>query len=75
MSHGGCVMRIEGVGRRFKVKVSSGCKKSSGSFTAYQRCDLSDILLLEDHSDDYTAKYPLIDIELNSTCFSSLKTF
>ena len=67
MSHGGCVMRIEGVGRRFKVKVSSGCKKSSGSFTAYQRCDLSDILLLEDHSDEhYTAKYPLIDIELRS---------
>jgi len=31
-------------------------------FTRYQRCNLSDILLLEDHS-DYTTKYPLIDIE------------
>jgi len=29
------------VGRRFKEKVSSEWKKSSGGFTAYQRCDLS----------------------------------
>jgi len=37
------------------------------SLTRYQRCDLSVILLLEDHSDEhYTAKYPLIDIELRS---------
>jgi len=65
--HGGCVMRIEGVGRRFRVKVSSGCKKSNGSFTGYRRCDLSVILLLEDHSDEhYTARYPLIDIEPRS---------
>ena len=46
--------------RCFK-EMSSGCKKSSGGFTGYQRCELSVILLLEDHSDDhYTAKYPLI---------------
>ena len=59
--HGGCVVQIEGVRRRFK-EVSSGCKKSSGSFTAYQRCDLADILLLEDNSNKHcTAKSPLID--------------
>jgi len=41
-------------------------------FTRYQRCDLSDILLLEDHSGEhYTAKYPLIDGEPRSwTAFS-----
>ena len=65
INESGCV--IEGVGRRFKVKVSSGCKKSNGSFTGYQRCGLSVILLLEDHSDEhYTARYPLIDIEASS---------
>jgi len=39
-----------------KGKVSSGCKKRSGGSTGYQRCDSSDILLLEDNSDEhYTA--------------------
>jgi len=47
--------------------MSSGCKKSSGGFTAYQRYDSSDILLLEDNCDEhYTDKDPLIDIELIS---------
>jgi len=43
--------------RRFKEKVSLGCKKRSGGSTGYQRCDSSDVLLLEDNSDEhYTAK-------------------
>ena len=38
-------------------------RRSRGS-TGYQRCDLSDTLLLKDNNDEYhTAKYPLIDIE------------
>ena len=50
-------MQIEG--RHFK----EGHQDVRG-FTRYQICDLSDILLLEDHSDEhYTAKYPLIDVE------------
>ena len=57
----GCI--IEGVRRHFREE-SSGCKKRSGGFAAYQRCDLLVILLLEDNSHEhYTAKYPLIDIE------------
>jgi len=32
-------------------KEASECKKSSGGFTEYQRCDLSDILLLNNNSD------------------------
>jgi len=36
--------------RRFKERVSLGCKKRSGGSTGYQKCDSSDILLLEDNS-------------------------
>jgi len=45
-------------------KVLSGCRKSNGDFTAYQRCNSLDILLLKDNSDEHhAAKYPLTDIE------------
>jgi len=62
---GGCVMRIIGIGRwRFKERpenVIFGCKKRSGGFTGYQRCESSVILLLEDNSHEhYTTKYPLM---------------
>jgi len=53
--HSGCVMQKKAY-RHFK-EVSSGCKKRSGGSTGYQRCNSSDILLLEDNSDEhYTAK-------------------
>ena len=51
---GGCVMQ----------KYTDASRRRSGGSTGYQRCDLSDILLLEDNNDEHhTAKYPLIDME------------
>jgi len=57
---------------RGKKKVLSGCRKSNGDFTGYQRCNLPDILLLKANSDEHhAAKYPLIDIEPVSQIASS----
>ena len=45
-------------------KYTDASRRRSGGSTGYQRCDLSDILLLEDNNDEHhTAKYPLIDME------------
>jgi len=48
---------------RGKKKVLSGCRKSNGDFTAYQRCNSLDILLKDNSDEHHAAKYPLIDIE------------